>query len=486
MPFAVVGVVVIGVLAGEHRGPGTGMDVFAAAALLGISGAIAFSPGRARHALVIMLVGLAGTIAMQRALHGLVDTPLHHLAEAREEVQLVGTLVEDPSPGRFVSRALVRVGEFDTGIEGDELTANEHVRIEPRVVAVVARDKAAQRFGLLGMGERVVLVGRLAPLDGFDERLRWKHAVARFDARELLAATPSRSPIQRSADSFRSLILHGTDRMPPTQAALVSGFLLGETRSLPSGVVQDFRAAGMSHLLAVSGANVAFVLGLVGPFLRRFQLTGRFLGGLTILVIFGVATRWEPSVLRAITMASISMLATYLGRPAQGRRVLCLTMTLLLIADPFLIHSIGFLLSCGASAGIMMFAAPIEERVRGPEWFRSTASATMAAQLGVAPVLLSVFGALPLVAIPANLFAVPVSGLLTVLGLCSAVFAGLVARWSSELAAVVQFPVAFLASYVEQVARLAAKVPVALDARGSWAVLALACAAGATVLSRQP
>lgn len=479
LPFAAAGMVVVGVLLGERRGPGTGTDALVAAGLLGAVGAIALHPGRIRGALVIVAIALAASGAMQRSLHGLVDTSLGHLAETHEQVRIVGTLVGDPGPGRFVSRALVRVGEVGTETEGDGLATSVPVHIESRVVAVAARDKAAQGFGLLGMGERVVLDGRFAPLSGFDGRLRWKHAVAGFDARDLVAATPSRSPFQRSADGLRSLILRGTALMPSTQAALVSGFLLGETRAMPSSVTQDFRAAGLSHLLAVSGANVAFVLGLVGPLLRRFQLAGRLLGGLMILGIFGIATRWEPSVLRAIAMASISMLAAYLGRPTQGSRVLCLAMALLLLGDPFLLHSVGFLLSCGASTGITLFSAPIEERVRGPQWFRSTASTTMAAQLGVAPIILSVFGVLPLVAIPANLLAVPVSGVLTVMGLCSAVVAGLVSGWSPRLAGLLQFPVVLLASYVQQVAALAANVPIVLDVRGSWAALALGSAVSA-------
>ena len=72
---------------------------------------------------------------------------------------------------------------------------------------------------------------------------------------------------------------------------------------------------------------------------------------LAVLGLFGAMTRWEPSVLRACAMAATAVLASHLGRPARGVRVLALAVTVLLLADPFLLRSVGFLLSCGASVG---------------------------------------------------------------------------------------------------------------------------------------
>ena len=84
----------------------------------------------------------------------------------------------------------------------------------------------------------------------------------------------------RTANSARAAVLAGTNVLPATERALLAGFLLGDTRSLPDALVDDFRDAGLSHLLAVSGANVAFVLALAGPLLRRLRLEARFAGGI--------------------------------------------------------------------------------------------------------------------------------------------------------------------------------------------------------------
>src|SRR5262249_53085091 len=178
------------------------------------------------------------------------------------------------------------------------------------------------------------------------------------------------------------------------------------------------------HLLAVSGANVAFVLALTRPLVRGLGLRAQLLAGLTVLVLFGTMTRWEPSVLRACVMAACSMTALFLGRPTAGVRLLPLAVVALVLADPFLIPSIGFLLSCGASAGIAFLAAPITARLRGPHWLREPLGVTLAAQIGVAPVLVPVFGSVPLAALPANLIAAPVAGPLTVLGLVTGVAGG--------------------------------------------------------------
>ena len=185
-----------------------------------------------------------------------------------------------------------------------------------------------------------------------------------------------------------------------------------------------------------------------------------------VLVCFGTMTRWEPSVLRAITMAVVAMMAGALGRPTTGVRVLVLAAIGLLLVDPFLLHQVGFLLSCGASLGIALLARPITERLRGPLWMREVLGVTAAAQVGVAPVLIPVFGSMPLVALPANLLAVPLAAPLTMWGLLAGVFGGLARPLSPAIPRVLELPTVALLHALISVADLASRVPVAIDARG--------------------
>src|SRR4051794_37776574 len=136
--------------------------------------------------------------------------------------------------------------------------------------------------------------------------------------------------------------------MPADRRALFTGFVLGDDRGQRPEVVEDFRASGLSHLLVVSGENVAFVLALAAPLLKRLRLGARWAVGLGVLATFGVLTRWEPSVLRAIAMATVTMTAMAIGRPASSGRVVAIAVTAVLLIDPLLVGSVGFLLSVGA------------------------------------------------------------------------------------------------------------------------------------------
>jgi len=280
------------------------------------------------------------------------------------------------------------------------------------------------------------------------------------------------------ANGVRAAVLRGALDLPPTERALVAGFLVGDTRDAPDAVIRQFRDSGLSHLLVVSGENVAFVLALAGPLLRRLPRRARFVSAVFVLLLFGTMTRWEPSVLRACVMAGLVMLARWLGRPADAGRVLAYAMTVLLVVDPFLLFSVGFLLSCGACAGIAIASAPIERRLRGPMWLREALAVTTAAQLGVAPVLLATFGTLPLVALPANLVAAPFVGPLTIWGLVVSAIGGVtgpaVARW-------LQLPTLAMLRSIELVARTAAGFPLALDPP---AAIALTAAVGAAAVVR--
>src|SRR4029077_18186957 len=150
-----------------------------------------------------------------------------------------------------------------------------------------------------------------------------------------------------------------------------------------------------------------------------------------------------------------------------------LAATALLLADPFLLHSVGFGLSCGASLGIAVLARPIAARLRGPRWARETLAVTAAAQIGVAPVLIPVFGSMPLVALPANLIAVPLAAPLTMWGLVAGGVGGVTRPLSPAIPRVLELPTLGLLHALISVADLAARVPIAIDGRAAWGLIAL-------------
>ena len=444
-PTLVAAAVVLGILVGERRG-GSPARIPLVGALVG--GSIALAGAWSRRAGVAALVCccvaalLGGWAATARALDGQHRSALTDAVRDRRDATVDVTLTTDPEATRFAARALGRT--------------------RGRIVVVDASGDAATRLGVLAAGDRVRLRGYFRPLDRFEARARWQHAVGALAAGEVLAFAPPASPLMRVANWLRDRVLAGTRRVPEPQRALLAGFLLGDTTDLPEAVVADFRASGLSHLVAVSGQNVAFVLALVGPVLRRGHRGLRLVLGVAVITVFAAMTRFEPSVLRASAMAACSMTSVAVGRPTAGLRTLTIAVTALLLVDPFLLHSIGFALSCAASVGIALWARAIADRVPGPRPLAEALGVTVAAQLSVAPLLIAVFGGVPLVAVPANLVVAPFAGPLTTLGLVGGVVGGLV---GGPAAAVATLPATVCADVVLLVARIGAAVPLTVGWR---------------------
>jgi competence protein ComEC len=139
------------------------------------------------------------------------------------------------------------------------------------------------------------------------------------------------------------------------------------------------------------------------------------------------------------------MAAAWAGRPVSTLRLLALAVTGLLLLDPLLVGSVGFLLSTGACLGIALLAGPLARRMP------LLLAVTLSAQAGVAPVLVAVFGAFPLAALPANLLAVPAAGPLMVWGMAGGAAAGMA---GGQAAAALHAPTRLLMAWIEGVARL--------------------------------
>ena len=295
--------------------------------------------------------------------------------------------------------------------------------------------------------------------------------MARLDGAHVVALRPPVG-LLAWADALRNTILRGTAPLAPGTRALVAGFLLGDTRQVSAEVTGQYRDSGLSHLLACRAKTSRSCSRSSSPALRRLRLTGRTALALGVIVLFATMTRFEPSVLRASTMAAVALLATLAGRPASRVRILAFAVTVLLVLDPFLLHSVGFALSCGASAGIAFASPVLARRIPGPRFVREPLAVSLAAQLGVLPVLLAVFGTVPLVTPLTNLVAAPAAEGIGVYGFVASGATVIV----PVLGPLVQVPTTLLVAWVSAVARLGAEVPLQLDRRGTCLAAALVAA----------
>ncbi|MGH9213452.1 MAG: ComEC/Rec2 family competence protein [Acidimicrobiales bacterium] len=376
-------------------------------------------------------VGVVAVCLAQRSMAGLRSVPTSGPAQGE------ATLLTDParSPGGSV-RAEVR-------LDGRRLAATAH-----RSAAAALDDRLA--------GERITVRGRVLPPSSFERAMPHRHLTGRLEIDTVMGWRPGHA-VTRAANGFRRTLERGAASMSERQRSLLSGLTLGDDRDQPADLTDAFRAAGLGHLTAASGQNVAFVLAAAAPVLMRVRFAPRLILTAGLLAGFALVTRGEPSVLRATAMAAVGAFAAATGRPTTSLRTLGVAVTGLLLCDPLLVSSLGFQLSMAGAAGIVVGAAPLQRRLPGPRWLTLPVAVTCAAQLAVAPLLIAAFGPLSLAALPANVVAVPAAGPVMVWGLTGGLVAGVV---GDPLASLLHLPSRLLLWWIETVAFAAVRWPV--------------------------
>lgn len=320
----------------------------------------------------------------------------------------------------------------------------------------------------LRTGDRIHVEGRVEHFESAPRGwLLSRHLAGRV---EVTAADPlaDTRPWFRAANAVHEALERGAGSMDPDHRSLYLGLVVGDDRGQSELTQFHFRASGLTHLLAVSGQNLVFVLAVLAPLSRRLAYRARWVLGVSAVVSFVIITRAEPSVLRAATMAILGLSATIAGRRVPAVRLVGLAVVVLLVADPMLVHSVGFRLSVAATLGLVLLTRRIEKRLIGPEAIKLPLAVTLAAQLGAIPVMVTTFGNVSLVAVPANVLAEPAAGLVMTLGLTTGLLSGLVRE---ELAWVLQFPVRVAVSWVDQVAAVGAELAIPPSGIIAWVVI---------------
>jgi competence protein ComEC len=278
----------------------------------------------------------------------------------------------------------------------------------------------------------------MGPYSRYD---RITHVVGRINLKSVSEEFSEGSMAIRAANRMRVALHDGVATMPHNLQALFAGLVIGDDRDQSREMVNQFRASGLSHLCAVSGQNVAYLLAALSPLLNRLRRTSRFVAILIILAWFVLLTRAEPSVLRAAVMAGLVAMNAASGTSMNARTVLAATVIMLLIIDPMLAWSVGFALSVGATAGLAWLSARLGQIIGRRGMFAST----LAAQIGTMPVSFLVFGYVPVVSLIANPLALWVAGMVMMVGLPLALLASLVTPIVPVVSWVMTIPVAWVA-----------------------------------------
>lgn len=199
--------------------------------------------------------------------------------------------------------------------------------------------------------------------------------------------------------------------MPEREARLGAGMLLGDVAEPAKDLVQSFRRAGINHLLAVSGGNLAVVLTFISILgASRFSKSVNMSIVLFVAPAFCLLTNVEASILRASFMAGLAVVVQRLGRPAQAMNVLVAAATLLVWVWPGLLwESVGFQLSLAATFGLVAFSGPLQKvlATHMPKSIATVLAATVGATLATLPPSLATFGQVSIIGPVVNLVVVP-------------------------------------------------------------------------------
>ncbi|MGZ8176376.1 ComEC/Rec2 family competence protein [Williamsia sp. SKLECPSW1] len=351
----------------------------------------------------------------------------------------------------------VQTAPMATVFMGHKTTVDLVITDDPRMV----RGPGPQRVRVSG---RAVPVGEhggrvpvtvTAPASGWEALLPGQHVLAvvtvtppqRRDltAAVLRASGPPRAARpppghQRWAAGVRSR-LSATSRiaLPARESGLLPGMVIGDVGGLDDALVDDFRRCGLSHLVAVSGANVAIVAGTVLVVLRMCGVPRGAAVALAIAVVavFVIVVRPSPSVVRAAVMGVVGMLALAARRDGQPVPALCTAVVAVLGLWPAMAVDPGFALSVAATAGLVVAAPRVRDALvdgHVPRLVAEPIAIAATAQVVTTPLVVLFAGSVSVVGVVANIVVAPVVAPITVLGTAAAVCTGFAAVLAQILA----------------------------------------------------
>ena len=352
----------------------------------------------------------AGTAALALALASVGAAPRCEAATA------LGAIARTVPMCAFNGTILELAGGLGTLVQIDRIECDGYVAAESPGVAVLDGVVGDAGGGIEGRG-------RLVPL-GTDEFDRARARVGAHAYLDVLEARtkPPRGP-HAVAAAVRQGLVSSTRRVEVRRAGLLRGLAIGDVAAIDEETELALRRAGLSHLLAVSGSNVAIVLGAVAAATSAFGARLRTGAALAALGFYVLVVGPDPSVLRAAAMGGIGVAALALGSRAEPLHALGLALIVLVALRPGLVFAVGLHLSVAATGGIVVWAPLLARRFahRLPRVAALGVAATVAAQAAVAPILVGVFGELSIAGPVANALALPAVPPATVCSLAAGV-----------------------------------------------------------------
>lgn len=406
---------------------------------------------------IVVMFGSMSVAALAASIHvsALAQEPLASWAKARCDVVVEGVVTTEPQTFLARQAAVWQDSQIiQAGLATTRVTCTQKVTDIQVPLLVRVKDRAH----LPPPGSIVSAQGRLLTSASPSSA-----ALLMADAIKVRAGP---GVLDALTHAMRMGLQKAMAHVPVAPGALVAGLAVGDDSALPPDTAQDMQSAGLSHLSAVSGGNVAIVLGLVLGLagLARLALHWRVVLGLSALVAFVVLVGPQPSVLRSAVMGAVIVLSLLTGGRRAGPSVLAAAVIVLVVVSPDIAVTWGFALSVLATGGLIMLSPAIERLLARwrvtctwPLRLRQGVALTCAAQVATLPALAAMGAFAGWASLPSNLLAEPVVAPITVLGLLAA----LVAPWWPGAATLLVWVAAIPARWLLWVAHSCLQLPFA-------------------------
>ncbi len=348
---------------------------------------------------------------------------IHQIQDRTEAAVITGDISEKLKPGLFQDKYILNTHEI-----------NGHP-VSGKMLLNITRDTIT---GSYEVGNRLAVAGELrqinTPLNPY--QFNYRRHMERLGVYRQIHSNPDEVlELDSQSDGLRVMagkIREGiisrlkTHNFGPDEQAIIQALLLGQRQEISQEIYSNYAAAGVIHILAVSGLHVGIILLLLNQVLKpmeRFRY-GRILKMISLLVLlwgFALLAGLSPSVVRAVSMFSFVAVGMQLKRRTSVLNTLFMSLMVLLLINPGFIQQVGFQLSYAAVFSIVLIQPHVFRIYKGESWlikyFWGILSVTIAAQIGVLPLSLFYFNQFPGLFFISNLVILPFLGLILGLGI---------------------------------------------------------------------
>jgi competence protein ComEC len=249
------------------------------------------------------------------------------------------------------------------------------------------------------------------------------YAKATSEKNEVVLLKRPKFNIRRTAYGIRYALEKSFIYVPKKERELIKAIVFGED-GLEEDLKEKFIAEGISHVMAVSGFNLAIIIMFISYLCKRLNIDYRIntLIGITAAWLFCICVGMGPSIFRAAIMTTVFSLSNYLRVNLKPLSILFYIALFMLVINPNSIYSLSFILSFGALLGILVFYKSIHRFFDFlPEIINSNLSMTLSAQILLIPIFINLFNSISIISVLTNIVIVPLAGIITVSGIITSI-----------------------------------------------------------------